>query len=331
MKVFITGGGGFLGSYICSELFENDEVISFSRNTYPMLESMGIKQIQGDLAYYSDVENAMRGCVAVFHVAAKAGIWGEEKEYYETNVIGTQNIIKACQNLKVKYLIYTSSPSVIFQGKKIEGQSENDLNYPQEFLATYPKTKAMAEKMILAANSENLKTVALRPHLIWGPGDEHFLPRLKEKKKQNKLRLIGKGEALIDHVYVENASYAHVLALREMQKQNPKLCGKAYFITQNNPVSVLRFVNMLLNAMGEEEVKEFIPEKTAYFIASIMEKTYRLLKIKKEPALTRFMVEQLAKSHYFDGSAAKNDFGYEPIISTQIGLDRLKNFIKNKT
>src|SRR5947199_598803 len=201
MKALVTGGGGFLGSAIVRRLrARGDEVRSFSRGDYPELRNLGVETIQGDLADPEAVTSAAQGCDIVFHVAAKAGIWGPYQEYYRANVLGTQNVIAACRRWHINRLVYTSSPSVVFNGQDMEGVDEST-PYPQHFEASYPETKAQAEKLVLEANSDDLATVALRPHLIWGPGDQHLVPRIIARAKIGALRRIGRRPLLVDSIY----------------------------------------------------------------------------------------------------------------------------------
>ena len=212
MKLFVTGGGGFLGLAIVRQLCaQGHEVVTFSRGNYPALEQLAVKHFRGDLSEYALLKQAMMGCEAVFHVAAKTGIWGKYEDFYKANVIGTENVLRACRELGIRNLIFTSSPSVVYDGKDSEGQNES-LPYPKKYDAYYPQTKAIAERLVMAANNASLKTVSLRPHLIWGPEDPHFLPRLFEKARAGKLRIIGTAPNLVDCIYVDNAAKAHLQA-----------------------------------------------------------------------------------------------------------------------
>src|SRR5262245_33560782 len=173
MKVLVTGGGGFLGGAIVRLLHaRGDSVRSFTRSSYPWLTEIGVEQALGDLADEAAVSNAVRGCDAVIHVAAKAGVWGRYDDYFATNVTGTINILTACRLQGVQRLVYTGTPSSVHTGRDIEGGNES-LPHATHFLAPYPETKAKAEKKVLSANGSVLATVSLRPHLIWGPGDPH--------------------------------------------------------------------------------------------------------------------------------------------------------------
>lgn len=229
MKALVTGGGGFLGGAIVRQLVaRGDDVRSFSRNIYPALTKLGVEQSVGDLVDAQAVGQAAAGCDIVFHVGAKVGAWGPYEAFYAANVLGTLHIIQACRENGIKRLVHTSSPSVVFNGRDMEGVDEST-PYAEHFQAPYPETKARAEKMVLEANSDGLATVALRPHLIFGPGDPHLLPRIVVKAKAGKLRIIGNGDNKIDIVYVDNVANAHILAGDKLCPRSP-IAGKTYFI-----------------------------------------------------------------------------------------------------
>ena len=326
-KVLVTGGGGFLGSAIATRLVERKyHVRSFSRSPYPELSSMGIEQIQGDICNKTAIEHALRGVDLVFHTAAKAGIWGNYSDYYTTNVTGTQNVIAGCKKHHISRLIYTSSPSVVFNGTDMEGVNES-VPYPATYHAYYPQTKAIAEQVVIKAAGQGLMTIILRPHLIWGPGDKHFVPRIIARA--NRLIRVGNGKNLIDTVYIDNAAEAHILAAEALEK-NPKLSGNIYFIGQGDPVPLWDMINHILKAAGLAPVRRSMPRNMAWLIGVMLELAYRSFNITKEPRMTRFLADELAKAHWFDISAARKDLGYTPRISIKEGLRRLERWLQNK-
>ena len=326
-KVLVTGGGGFLGSAIVTRLVERKyHVRSFSRNPYPELSSMGIEQIQGDICNKTAIEHALRGVDLVFHTAAKAGIWGNYSDYYTTNVTGTQNVIAGCKKHHISRLIYTSSPSVVFNGTDMEGVNES-VPYPATYHAYYPQTKAIAEQVVIKAAGQGLMTIILRPHLIWGPGDKHFVPRIIARA--NRLVRVGNGKNLIDTVYIDNAADAHILAAEALEK-NPKLSGNIYFISQGDPVPLWDMINHILKTAGLAPVRRSMPRNMAWLIGVMLELAYRSFNITKEPRMTRFLADELAKAHWFDISAARKDLGYTPRISIKEGLRRLESRLQNR-
>jgi nucleoside-diphosphate-sugar epimerase len=295
-------------------------VRSFTRSRYPWLDDIGVEQTLGDLTNPAAVAKAAVGCEVVFHVAAKAGVWGRYADFYATNVTGTENVIAACRAAGVPRLVYTSTPSVVYAGP-IEGGNES-LVYPPHFDAAYPETKAIAERAVLAANGPALATVALRPHLIWGPGDPHLIPRVIARAKAGKLRRVGDAPVIVDVTYVDNAADAHVLAADRLAPGSPP-AGKAYFISNGEPVDLWAFLNRVLGDAGLSPVTKSVSPWKARLAGRVLEAVYRTLRLPGEPAMTRFVAAQLSTPHWFDISAAKRDLGYEPRVSVDEGLKRL--------
>ncbi len=321
MHALVTGGGGFLGSGIVQALLKDgNEVSVIGRGRYPHLPP-SIKVLQGDIRDYDFVNKSLVKIDALFHTAAIPGIWGPAKEFYSINVQGTENIVKACRNNLVRKLVFTSSPSVVFGHSSLENADEST-PYPEEYLCEYPRTKAQAEKIILNANDPSLSTVAIRPHLIWGPGDPHLIPRVLEKARKNKLMKVGEGKNLVDMIYIDNAVSAHLKACEALQP-NGKVAGKAYFVSDGEPIVLWEWIDRLLNRIGLPNVSRKISYEKAMKLGAILEGVYGFLRIKKEPPMTRFLASQLATSHYFNISRAKNDFGYQPLVSHEEGMNRL--------
>ncbi len=319
MKALVTGGGGFLGGAVARKLAaRGDYVKSFSRDDYPELADHGINHIRGDIADPDAVSRAVEGCDVVFHVAAKAGVWGSYESYYTANVAGTRNVLSACEKHGIGTLIYTSSPSVVFDGRDEEGVDESE-PYPEQYMAHYPATKAIAEKAVIEANRDNLATVALRPHLIWGPGDPHLVPRIVARAKAGRLRALGRRENKVDSVYVDNAADAHLLAADRIDRA----AGKIYFITNDEPLPVMDLINRIVGAAGLPPVTKHVPVWVAYAAGAALEGAYSLLRLEDEPFMTRFVVRQLSTAHWFDITAAKRDLGYTPTVSIEEGIRRL--------
>lgn len=326
MKVFVTGGSGFLGLSIVGKLVAAGyEVRTYSRGKHESLEKLGVAHQQGNLSDYEALKAALRGCEAVFHVGAKTGIWGSYASFHEANVTGTANILKACLEFKIPYLVYTSSASVVYDGGS-QGKDER-LPYPKRFDAYYPQTKAIAEQAVLNANSPSLVTCCLRPHLIWGPNDPHFMPRLFDKRRKNKLLTLGTATNLVDTTYIDNAAQAHLLALEAMLKNPVSVAGKAYFISQDEPISIREFIDRLLATGGLPPVNKSMNPKLALLASLVIESVFKGFNMKSEPPLTPFLVKQLSSSHWYDISAAKRDFGYLPAISIDEGMKRLKEWV----
>ncbi len=322
MRVLVTGAGGFLGGAIARMLLaRGDQVVAVQRGGAPELVGLGADLIQGDLSDPAVAIRAAQGCNGVIHVAAKAGHWGSYASYFSANVLATRNVLAACEKHQIARLVYTSTPSVVHAGGDLAGVNES-APIPEHFHAHYPATKAIAEREVLRANSATLATCALRPHLIWGPGDNHLLPRLIARAKAGKLRFVGNGQNLLDTIYIENAARAHLAALDRLVP-SAACAGKAYFLSNDEPLAVKEIVNRLIACAGLPPCNQHIPVAIAYVIGALMELSYRVLPLKGEPLLTRFVVSQLSTAHWFDLSAAKRDLGYRAEVSITEGLARL--------
>ncbi|MBI5597815.1 MAG: NAD-dependent epimerase/dehydratase family protein [Elusimicrobia bacterium] len=322
MKALVTGGGGFLGSGIVRALLaKGHQARSFSRGDYPELKKPGVELFQGDLCDARAVSEAVAGVDLVFHAGAKAGVWGPEDEFWKSNVEGTRHVLDACRRHGVRRLVFTSSPSVV-GGKDLEGADES-APYPDHFLAAYPRTKAEAERMVLAANGPDLAVVALRPHLIWGPGDNHIVPRLISRAKSGALRRISGRPCKVDSTFIDNAVDAHLLAAEKLAPGAP-CAGKAYFISNGEPLELWDLVGRILAASGAPPVTKSVSPGMARLAGAVLETVYGLLGIASEPRMTRFMAEELTTHHWFDLSAARRDLGYAPQVTIEEGLERLR-------
>jgi len=323
LKTLVTGAGGFLGLYLVESLLaRGDHVRAISRQRYPQLNRSDVETVQGDLRDAQTTADACRGIDVVYHAAGVAGIWGPWQHYYGINTRGTQNVIAGCVQHRVPKLVYTSSPSVTFDGGDQEGVDES-APYPDRWLCHYPHTKALAEQQVLAANGHaGLLTCSLRPHLIWGPRDKHLIPRLLQRAGRAQLRRVGDGTNLIDMVYVENAARAHLQAADALEPGSP-VAGRAYFISQGEPVNCWEWIDEILALAKLPPIVKSISFTAAWRIGAVLETGHRLLGIAREPRMTRFLAAQLAKHHYFDIRRAREDFGYSPQISTADGMGRL--------
>jgi len=327
MKALVTGGGGFLGSHIVRMLCERgDEVVALGRNRYPEIEQLGVRVVQADIRDKPAMRKACAGMDTVFHVAAIPGIWGRRRDFWEINVEGTASVIDACRRAGVAKLVYTSSPSVVFGREPLCGVDESQ-PYPKRYLAHYPLTKATAERAVLKANTPNLATVAIRPHMIWGPGDPHLIPRVIKRAKSGRLVQVGDGKNLVDITYIDNAARAHIQAADALYEKSP-CAGRAYFISQGKPVRLWAWLGELLDNLKIDRPSKHVPWWLAYGLGAALEAFYSTFRWPGEPPMTRFLSLQLSQNHYFDISAARNDFGYEPTISTAEGTRRLVDWLR---
>ncbi|CAG37359.1 NAD-dependent epimerase/dehydratase family protein [Desulfotalea psychrophila] len=317
-RALVTGGNGFVGRAIVQMLLADGvQVRVVGRGLYPQLEAMGVECYRGDIGDQAFMVGAVEGMDVVFHVAALAGIWGEWDDYYKTNVLGTQSVIAACLG-RVRALVYTSTPSVVFNRQSIANGDES-LPYPEKFLCHYAKSKVMAEKSVLAVDPSRLACVALRPHLVWGPGDPHLIPRLVASRLQNRLKIVGKKDNIVDVSYVDNVAHAHLLAANNLLRAGTA-AGRAYFISQGQPVNLWDWLNELFVRLDVPPLERSVPFSLAYALGAFFEGAYRVLGLQNDPPMTRFVAEQLAKSHYFSIENAQKDFGYAPIVSMEEGI-----------
>ena len=324
MKILVTGGSGFLGKALVRALIQRGHTVStLCRRPDDELDATGATTHLGDLGDADVVRRAITGCDAVFHVAAKVGAGGRARDFERTNVTGTQHVIDACLAAGTGQLIYTSTPSVVHAGGDIEGADES-LPYPTHFHADYPRTKALAERAVLASNSEKLATIALRPHLIWGPGDTNLVPRILTRARAGKLRFVGREAKLVDTTYIDNAVDAHLCALDRLAVGAP-CAGRAYFIANDEPVPQPEIINGILAAGGLPAVDAYISPGVARVAGAILELAFRIFKPDGEPPMTRFLAEQLSTAHWYDLSAARRDLGYEPTVDLRTGLERLRD------
>jgi 2-alkyl-3-oxoalkanoate reductase len=320
-SALVTGGTGFLGRHLVERLLaEGRRVIVLARNPAPDLEKRGVRFIRASLDDAPAAAAACAGVETVFHTAAKVGVWGRYDDFFRTNVLGTRAILDGCRKHGVVRLVYTSTPSVVYNGRDLAGADES-LPLTTNCPSPYPLTKAIAEREVLAANSPALRTVALRPHLIWGVGDPHLVPRVLARARGGRLRIVGSGKNRVDMVHIANAVDAHMIAERSLQEN--RAAGRAYFVTNGEPVVLWDWINDLLRALGERPVTKRVSLGTATAVGAICETLWHTLRLRGEPPMTRFVAAELAKDHWFDISAARRGLGYAPRITMAQGTAEL--------
>lgn len=324
MRALVTGGGGFLGLYIVEQLVERGvDVRVLCRGSYPRLDEIRVDCVTGDIRDAARVAEACRDCDVVFHVAAVAGIWGSWEHYHGINTLGTQNVVAGCRASGVRRLVFTSSPSVVFDAHSHRNADES-LPYPSSYLCYYPQTKMLAEQAVLSANGQSgLATVALRPHLIWGPRDTQLIPRLIRRAQAGRLRRIGCGGNQVSMAYVENVAAAHLQVAETLSLDSPT-AGQAYFINEPEPVKLWDWINLLLASAGLPPVTRSLPRGAAWLAGATCEAVYGALQIRAEPPITRFLAAQLGSDHWYSIEKARRDFGYRPLVSVEEGLRRLE-------
>lgn len=358
--VFITGASGFIGGKLAERLLSaGRDVRVLARRPLPELEKLGAEIVRGDLDDTAALAHGMAGVGTVFHVAGRVGVWGPDQDFFRVNVEGTRHVIAACRTARVPRLVYTSSPSVVFNGGDLAGVDESAPLCTQAPCA-YPTSKAAAERLVAAANDAALATVSLRPHLVWGPGDRNIIPRVLKLARAGRLKIIGVGRNLVDCTHITNVVDAHLLAEHALthahqppsarpicnligyKSTEPTLAGdgkcnllgytspdardprgRAYFITNGEPVVLWDWINELLRGLGEAPVTKHVSLATAYRAAGVLEFLWRMLPLKGEPPTTRFVVKELATDHWFKIDAARRDLGYVPRVTMAAGTAEL--------
>jgi 2-alkyl-3-oxoalkanoate reductase len=330
--VFITGASGFIGGKLAERLLAaGRRVRVLARRPLPELERHGAEIVRGDLHDAAALRAGCDGAGTVFHVAGRVGVWGPPDEFFHVNVEGTRRVLAAGRAAGVPRLVYTSSPSVVFNGGNLAGVDES-APLCTDAPCAYPTSKAAAERLVAAANSATLATVSLRPHLVWGPGDRNVVPRVLALARKGRLRIVGAGRNLVDCTHVDNVVDAHVLAERALAGLQPAgegsgrtgdPRGKAYFITNGEPVVLWDWINELLRGVGAPEITRQVSLGTAYRAGAVLETVWRVLRLQGDPPMTRFVAKELATDHWFRIDAARRDLGYEPRVGMAAGTAAL--------
>ena len=322
MKILVSGGTGFVGTAVTESLLAlGHEVHTIGRSTPSFCDKTKNRYHHTfDLTKDDLPKSLMSGTEIFFHIAAKAGVWGSYSQFFSANVTATRKILTACQSYHIPKLIYTSTPSVVFSQKPIRNGTEV-LPYVQNGFSPYAKTKSLAEKEVLNAHMPGkLQTIALRPHLVWGKGDPHLLPRVIQRHRAGKLKIIGDGTNKVDLTHIDNVAHAHICAMQAMQK-NENLGGKPYFISQDEPVYLWDWLNQLFQLLELPPLSRSLNFKTAFLIGSGLESLWSILNIKNEPPMTRFVACQLAHDHWFSIKSAERDLVYKPVKRMNQAMD----------
>ena len=329
-RLLVTGYGGFLGQSICRQLIASGHTVrGLARNPYPALAAIGVKSIVGDATRMEDCRLAVEGIDGVIHTAAIAGVWGPRSAFESINVDATKLLLQAAKESGASGFVYCSSPSVTFDGLPQRGINESS-PYPSHWLCDYPRTKAEAEKIVLESNeAAGFLTCALRPHLIWGEGDPHLIPRLIARCQSGRLRCVGDGRNLIDTVHVDAAAHAHCLAIDALLERKLDVAGRAFFVTDGEPVGCWEWISQILRGAGLEPPNKRISMNAAYRLGYLFELAYGALRLSQEPPITRFVAAQLGVDHYFSIDSAKEVLGYRPILNRQATFDAMLPWLRS--
>nr|XP_033802609.1 sterol-4-alpha-carboxylate 3-dehydrogenase, decarboxylating [Geotrypetes seraphini]XP_033802611.1 sterol-4-alpha-carboxylate 3-dehydrogenase, decarboxylating [Geotrypetes seraphini]XP_033802612.1 sterol-4-alpha-carboxylate 3-dehydrogenase, decarboxylating [Geotrypetes seraphini]XP_033802613.1 sterol-4-alpha-carboxylate 3-dehydrogenase, decarboxylating [Geotrypetes seraphini] len=323
-KCTVIGGSGFLGQHMVERLLEK----GYTVNVFDIQKGFENEKVNffiGDLCNKEDLLPALQGVSVVFHCASPAPSSDNRELFFKVNYTGTKTVIEACKDAQVQKLVLTSSASVVFEGTDIKNGTE-DLPYAKKPLDYYTETKILQEKAVLGANDPegNFLTIAIRPHGIFGPRDPQLVPILVETAKRGKMKfMIGDGKNLVDFTYVQNVVHGHVLAAEHLRKDSP-LCGKAYHITNDEPVPFWNFLSRILVNLNYDAPKYHIPYWLAYFLAFLLSLVVLVLSplIKIKPTFTPMRVALAGTFHYYSCEQAKRDMGYRPVVSLDEAVER---------
>jgi len=324
MKAVVTGGGGFVGSAVCRQLRTlGHDVTALGRRPITGPGAEGIRTVTQDLAQ-PDAVTGLTGLFAgvdcVFHTAAHVKMWGPREAFVRGNITATQNVIAACRAAGVGKLVFTSSPSVVAASYDRRGVDESQ-PYPDHYMAIYPETKAAAERAVLAAHGPDLRTISLRPHLIFGPGDTNLVPTILKRARAGRLTQVGDGSNLVDLSFIDDCVAAHLLAAAALDAR-PTAGGRAYFISQGTPVPLWEWIGRVLALHNLPPVRRKISATTAQLLATVAEGVWKTFGLTSDPPLTRFLAEEMATDHYYNIDAARQELGYRPSCSVWEATDR---------
>ena len=303
-----------------------DDVVVVARGEYPELRALGAILIRADITDLPALTEAADGCDVVFHTAAQAGVWGSFDSYHTPNVVGTEMLIAACLATRVTKLVFTGSPSVVFDGTD-QANGTSALPYAERPSSHYSATKAASERLVLKANSKQLATVSLRPHLIYGPGDPHLIPRVIDRALKGRLALVGDGTNRVSLTFIDNAAAAHLQAADQLWFGAPG-AGRAYFVNDPEPVVFGEWLSALVARLGLPPVKRRLKLPTAVAIGGLLELVWTAFQLRGEPPLTRSVARNLGISHWYSVDEAVRDFGYAPPVAAADGLDRTVEWFK---
>ncbi|OGP57306.1 MAG: hypothetical protein A2V67_01280 [Deltaproteobacteria bacterium RBG_13_61_14] len=326
MKVGVTGAAGFVGKHLVERLIKDGHEVAVTdhpRCCFDDFKALGARAFPVDLCERAGLEECFRGAEVVFHVAAFASPWGRREKFWAVNVRGTENVIQACRLAGVRRLVAVSSTAAVFDGYTHHVQADESLPYPTKFLSPYGETKSVAEQRVLAANGPDLETVALRPHLIWGPRDRTFLARLLMHARSGPIYHVGGGATETDTTYVDNLVDGLLLAA-----QSERAPGRAYFITNGEPVRYGEFISRFLDILEMPQPRGSIPTSLAYGVGAVFEAVWKVFGLKQEPMLTRYKVAELACTHTYKIDRARQDLGYHPRVSNEEGFARLAAWVQ---
>ncbi|MGC5076662.1 NAD-dependent epimerase/dehydratase family protein [Agrococcus sp. DT81.2] len=316
MKVLVTGASGFLGRAVAAELVAaGHEVRTLQRRPSQV---PGVTDALGSLTDPAAVAHAVAGVEGVVHLAAKVSLAGDPAEFRTVNVEGTRSLLEAAEQAGVSRFVQVSSPSVAHVGASLTGVGAEPAS-PEHARGDYARTKAEAELLALARDSARMRVIAVRPHIVWGPGDTQLIERVVDRARRGRLPLLDGGTALIDTTYVDNAATGIVAALHRADVAH----GNAYVITNGEPRPVGDLLAGICVAAGVPPPRFSVPAALGRAAGSLVERVWAIRPGADEPPMTRFLAEQLSTAHWFDQRDTRRDLAWQPTVSIDEGLRRL--------
>jgi nucleoside-diphosphate-sugar epimerase len=322
VKVLVTGGTSLLGSAVARRLDERgDETTVFQRRP----SGLGMHEELGDITDASAVAKAMDGAEAVVHLAARVGVVGSWDDFENTNVGGTATVLSAARQAGVSRLVFVSSPSVAHAGESLVGVGAGPAD-PEGTSGHYARSKAMGERLALGESDDLLSVVAIRPHLVWGPGDTQLIGRIIDRARSGRLATVGSGAALVDTTYIDNAADALVAALDRADR----LGGRALVVSNGEPRPIGELVARIVSAAGLDEPSMRVPVSVARFGGRLAERWWELRGRTDDPPMTEFLAEQLSTAHWFAQRETREALDWRPTVSLDEGFARLRRWFEDQ-
>lgn len=319
MRVLVTGASGLLGRAVAARVrAAGHEVRTFQRSPSAVPD---VEDVRGSVTAAADVDRAVTGVDAVVHLAAKVSLAGYPADFEQVNVVGTQRLLSAAAREGVTRFVQVSSPSVAHTGRSIVGDGARPAD-PARARGHYARTKARSELLALAADGGAMNVVAVRPHIVWGPGDTQLVARVVARARAGRLPLLDGGRALIDTTYVDNAAAAIAAALE--RAADDAVHGNAYVVTNGEPRPVAEMLAGICAAAGVPAPRRSVPAGLARAAGGAVEAVWRIRPGQDEPPMTRFLAEQLSTAHWFDQRRTRADLQWAPEVSIDEGLERLR-------
>lgn len=319
MKVLLTGSSSLLGAQTVRAMVERgDTVAVLQRRPSEVAGELGLTQHLGDVLDEQVVAAGVAGADTVIHLAARVGVVGTRRQFFDTNVVGTRIMLAAAKQAGVQRFVFVSSPSVAHTGRAIAGCGAQPAD-PRHAKGEYSKSKALAEREVLAADGAGITTIAVRPHLVWGPGDTQLVGRIIERARQGRLALVAGGRPLIDTTYLDNAVDALVAAADRAAAGH----GRAFIVSNGEPRTVDEMIARICEAAGERPPERSVPRAAAWVAGAAAEAAWKVAGRDDDPPMTRFLAGQLGTAHWFDLRETREVLQWQPTVSLDEGFARL--------